>query len=811
MGIMSRVAVKGMLKEGKGGLFLIGKMANGKSCVVNISDTSNGTRNVLGKEEFVNNLISLISKSSESAINKAKESNDMVKVASLEKDLKRRIKQIKDEGKEVKLLIEEATGIYSIKDERFAINANGTPKTTKSGNVFYNIKPIEDDKNDRETIPVKTTVYGMVYKREEFDKLSPEQKATLEYKKGTPDADNWRYKNISVSDVQRGNIDYSTVQLKASLSKFADLDDLKTVMNVDTNYLNYVSTTHNKNFQATKNKFTNETNVLPKVFASVPQSKVFNLLGVEDIKGLMKNIFENANKMLEGQTDESGKPKKYYIPFTDGSLRMNIDHTNIDKCDKLKVLKVYEVLLLQFQNKMSNMIAFLKPKIKDDAKFFLETKKSLIKTFKDLSKPLTSKELNEKIALAFIKRDGEKEGMSVDAYLNKIKDIEVFNLVEEIDDLKNSKTLQNYAENQNKLLGYVMQNKLNNTPLSISFPLKSFDYARKDDKDYIKRYKEEMKDIVQQMVKDVLKPIEKTVLSIILNNSGNSYIEAMQENASNYIELDMENKKINYLKDNNGFTVPDRLMLKNLEANVHKPTPFETSSGITINPINIPALVIPKDLTTKSFKALDGVGGRNFGYPESNAVYSQVLGSKYLSYPLPNSKDGDIDYDALPQIPFNPLTGEETTVKAKRTRRTKAEMEAIRNGATNLPTENISKVEIPTKSEEEKVNEQIDIVEEESNVMTSELLEDNTIQVETIPSSFDTTEAEVSVTKTALVEESNILLSINNDGLDLDALSEFLGEDFTFDDKAVDLQALNDANQRMNEATVETGVAPSMM
>ena len=132
MGIMSRVAVKGMLKEGKGGLFLIGKMANGKSCVVNISDTSNGTRNVLGKEEFVNNLISLISKSSESAINKAKESNDMVKVASLEKDLKRRIKQIKDEGKEVKLLIEEATGIYSIKDERFAINANGTPKTTKS-------------------------------------------------------------------------------------------------------------------------------------------------------------------------------------------------------------------------------------------------------------------------------------------------------------------------------------------------------------------------------------------------------------------------------------------------------------------------------------------------------------------------------------------------------------------------------------------------------------------------------------------------------------------------------------------------------
>lgn len=401
--------------------------------------------------------------------------------------------------------------------------------------------------------------------------------------------------------------------------------------------------------------------------------------------------------------------------------------------------------------------------------------------------------------------------MSVEAYLNKIKDIEVFNLVEEIDALKNSKTLQNYAENQNKLLGYVMQNKLNNTPLSISFPLKSFDYARKDDKEYIKRYKEEMKDIVQQMVKDVLKPIEKTVLSIILNNSGNSYIEAMQENASNYIELDMENKKINYLKDNNGFTVPDRLMLKNLEANVHKPTPFDTNNGITINPINIPALVIPKDLTTKSFKALDGVGGRNFGYPESNAVYSQVLGSKYLSFPLPNSKDGDIDYDALPQIPFNPLTGEETTVKAKRTRRTKAEMEAIRNGATNLATENISKVEIPTKSEEEKVNEQIDIVEEESNVMTSELLEDNTIQVETIPSSFDTTEAEVSVAKTALVEESNILLSMNNDGLDIDALSEFLGEDFTFDDKAVDLQALNDANQRMNEATVETGVAPSMM
>lgn len=812
MGIMTKVAVKGVLKENKGSLFLIGKMTNGKSCVVNISDTTNGKQNSLTRDVFVKNLISLIEKSNESAINKAKESNDNEKIASLEKNLKKRINQIKDEGKEVKLLIEEATGIYSVKDDKFAINANGSPVTTKSGNIFYNIKPIEDDKNDRETIPVKTTVYGMVYKREEFDKLTPEQKATLEYKKGTPDADNWRYKNISVSDVQKGNVDYATVQIKASLSKFADLDDLKTVLTVDTNYLNYVSSTHNKNFQATKNKFTNENNVLPKVFASVPQSKIFSLLGVEDLKGLMKNIFENANKMLEGQTDESGKPKKYYIPFTDGSLRMNIDHTNIDKCDKLKVLKVYEVLLLQFQNKMSNMITFLKPKIKDEAKFYLETKKNLIKAFKDLDKPLTSKELNEKIALAFIKKDGQNEDMNVQSYLNKIKDIEIFNLVEEIDDLKNSKTLQNYAENQNKLLTYAMQNKLNNIPLSISFPLKSFDFGRKDDKAYVQRYKEEIKDIVEQMVKDVLKPIEKTALSIILNNSGNPYIDAMKENAKNYIELDMINKKINYLKDNNGFTVPDRLMLKNLEANVQKPKPFDTQNGITINPINIPALVIPRDLTTKSFKALDGIGGRNFGYPESNAVYSQVLGSKYLSFPLPNSKDGDIDYDALPQIPFNPLTGEETTVKPKRNRRTKAEMEALRNGTTTVITENISKVEIPTKPEEEKVNEQIDIVEEESNIMTSEVLEDSTVQIETIPSSFDTTEAEVSTTKTALVEETNILLCMNNDGLDLDELNSFLGEDFTFDDKAVDLKALNEANQKMNlNATVETGVAPSMM
>lgn len=814
MGMMTKIAVRGVLKENRGALFLIGKMTNGKSCVVNISDTSNGKQTPLTKDAFVKNLISLIEKSNESAINKAKESNDLEKVALLEKNIKKRISQFTDEGKEVKLLFEEGTGIYSIKDDKFAINVNGSPRTTKSGYVYYNAKPIEDDKNDKETIPVKTTVYGMVYKREEFDKLTSEQKATLEYKKGSPDANNWRYKNLSVSDVQKGNIDYSTVQIKASLSKFADLDDLKTVLTIDTNYLNYVSSTHNKNFQPSKNKFTTENNVLPKVFASVPQSKIFSLLGVEDLKGLLKNIFVNANKMLEGQMDEGGNQKKYYMPFTDGNLRMNIDHTNIDKCDKLKVLKVYEGLLAQFQNKISNIITFLIPKIKDDAKFFLEIKKSLLKTFKELEKPLTSKELNEKIATAFIKRDGKNGDMNIQNYLNKIKDIETFNLVEEIDDLKNSKTLQNYAENQNKLLTYTMQNKLNNIPLSISFPLKSFDFGRKDDKAYTERYKEEIKEIVQQMVKDVLKPIEKTTLSIILNNSGNEYIEAMKENAKNYVELDMVNKKINYLKDNNGFTVPDRLMLKNLEANVQKPTSYKTANDVIIHPINIPALVIPKDLTNKSFIALDGIGGRNFGYPESNAVYSQVLGSKYLSFPLPNSKDGDIDYDALPQIPFNPLTGEEVAVKAKRTRRTKAEMDAIRNGGTtSSPTENVARVEIQTQTEEEKVNEHIDINEEESNIMTSELLDDGTVEVESIPASFNTTEAEVSITQTALVEESNILLSINNDGLDLEELNSFLGEDFTFDDRVVDLQALNDANQKINisHATVETGIAPSLM
>lgn len=813
MGILTKTAVQGILKQNeKGDLFLVGKMSNGKPCVVNIIDTTNGKKNSLPKDVFIQNITSLIEKSNEKAIEKAKESNDAEKVALLEKNLKTRVDTFKKDGKEVKLLLEEATGVYLPKDDKFAINVNGTPKTTKSGYIFHNIKPIEDDKNDKESIPVKTTVYGMVYKREEFDKLSPEQKATLAYQKGTPDANNWRYKNISVSDVQRGNVDYATVQLKASLSKFADLDDLKTVFTVDTNYLNYVSTNHNKNFQASKNKFSNETNVLPKVFASVPQSKIFDLLGVEDLKGMLKNIFISANKILEGQKDEKGNQKKFYIPFTDGTLRMNIDHTNIEKCDKLKVLKVYDGLLTQFQNKLSNIVSFLNPKIKDDAKFFLETKKNLIKTFKDLNKPLSTKELNEKIALSFIKRDGTESTMNVESYLSKIKGIETFNLLEEIDDLKNSKTLQNYAENQNKLLAYAMQNKNNNIPLSISFPLKSFDFSRKDDKDYMDRYKQEIKDIVEQMVKDILKPIEKTTLSVLLNNSENPYVEAMKINARNYIDLDMTNKKINYKPDANGFTVPDRLMLKNLEANVQKPTPYEIASGTIINPINIPALVIPKDLTKESFKALDGVGGRNFGYSESNAVYSQVLGSKYVSLPMPSSKDGEIDYDSMPQIQFNPLTGEDAPVKAKRTRRTKAEMEALRNGATTVTSENVTKIEPLTKTEEEIVNDKVDIFEEESNEVTSELLEDKNVQIESTPTSFNTHEVEVSTSSASLSEEANILLSLNNDGLDLEELNSFLGEDFTFDDKVVDLQALNDANQKMNlsNTVIETSVAPSM-
>lgn len=812
MGIMTKTVVSGILKQdGRGALFLIGRMSNGKQCVVNISDTSNGKKDNLSKDVFLSNLSTLVEKSNEKAIEKAKEANDNEKLVLLEKNLKTRIDSLKKEGKEIKLLLEESTGVYLVKDDKYIINANGTPTKTKSGFIFHNIKPIEDDKNEKETIPVKTTVYGMVYKRDEFDKLTAEQKATLEYQKGSPDADKWRYKNISVSDVLKGNVDYSTVQLKASLSKFADLDDLKTVFTVDTNYLNYVSTNHNKNFQPSKNRFSNETNVFPKVFASVPQSKIFDLLGVEDLKGMLKEIFILANKILEGQKDESGKPKKYYIPFTDGTLGMNIDHTNIEKCDKLKVLKVYEGLLAQFQNKVSNIVSFLKPTIKDDAKFYSETRKTLIKTFKDLNKPLSMKELNEKIALAFIKRDGEKTDATSQNYLYKIKGIETFNLLEEIDDLKNSKSLENYAENQNKLLAYAMKNKNSNIPLSISFPLKSFDFSRKDDRDYKIRYKTDIQEIVEKMVKDVLRPIEKTALSVLLNNSGNDYVEAMKENAQNYIALDMENKKINYKPDTNGFTVPDRLMLKNLEANIQKPTPYEISDGLTINPINIPALVIPKDLTKNSFIALDGVGGRNFGYPESNSVYAQVLGAKYLSFPMPSSKEGDINFEAIPQIPFNPLTGEETTVKPKRTRRTKAEMEALRNGATTVTSENISKVEQPNTPEEEIANGRVDIVEEESIIVTSELFEgDITINIENVPTSFNTQEAEVSTSSVSLSEEANILLSLNNDGLDIEELNNFLGGDFVFDDKAVDLQALNDANQKLSpqNTVIETSVAP---
>ena len=50
MGILTKTAVKGILKQNeKGDLFLVGKMSNGKPCVVNIIDTTNGEKNKLSK------------------------------------------------------------------------------------------------------------------------------------------------------------------------------------------------------------------------------------------------------------------------------------------------------------------------------------------------------------------------------------------------------------------------------------------------------------------------------------------------------------------------------------------------------------------------------------------------------------------------------------------------------------------------------------------------------------------------------------------------------------------------------------------
>jgi predicted choloylglycine hydrolase len=65
-------------------------------------------KNKLSKSEFFDNITLLMEKSNEKAIEKANELNDTERVAILQKNLKTRIDTFQKEGKEIKLLLEEA-------------------------------------------------------------------------------------------------------------------------------------------------------------------------------------------------------------------------------------------------------------------------------------------------------------------------------------------------------------------------------------------------------------------------------------------------------------------------------------------------------------------------------------------------------------------------------------------------------------------------------------------------------------------------------------------------------------------------------
>lgn len=646
-------------------------------------------------EDFKNNLSALVKSSTDKAIERAKDEKTK---KELKAELKTRLESIK-KGTDVSLSIDKMFGVYSPINKVFITNTIGSAIDLGDSKTYYNIKPIENNKNNKNYIPLKINAKAMVMKREAFEKLSEDEKSNIKYDKNSSNASDFTWKRVSASDLKYGRVDLATVKLESSLNRFhAKPNDLLSALKKDENYIKYLKKEFNKEFKASyslvKKNEDSEKYVFPKTRFSVPQQKIFETVGVKDTKELIKKIVEKANESSE-----------FFFPFADDNGEVTkVNHKNIDKIATPQLIKkMYNTLIEQFNNRTSQMLEFL--------------------------------------------------GVE-DEYSDTLKYLKI------VDDLKNAPSFKEYVLSTQKLYKSVCEDGLSNVPLNINIPLKTFNYQKRADENYIMNYKQSINDLLGKMIKDTKTPLERTMVSLLNNNSNSQYMKNIKDSILRYIDYDKDSRTIEYLSDENGFTMEDRLMLSGLDGRVEDSKAFDMN-GKMIEPLGFTALGVTEKEDKENYIGLTGVGGRKFGNQKINKILSS-FGFNYVVMPKASS---EIKQEDMPKLNINPLTGEEKSIEVKKVETVKDEKK---------------KEDLESKTEEEKAVENIEIDEIEKN--EEPILEDTPTEIE----------AEVTLSEPENIkEEAEALMG---DLLDIDSLNAFLN-----DDEDLDIKVGNDIHSESQE------------
>ncbi|KAB7891277.1 hypothetical protein [Poseidonibacter ostreae] len=723
----------------------IGKDNNGKDWIINIlGKKEKGQATKLNYADFIKEQQELVVQSSSKAIEYALSKGNSTKAKAIEIETKARLKSIK--SGEFAITINSGTAIYSPKSSKFYMNALGSAVKMEDNKTFYNLKLVENNKNGKNTLSVENTFSGMAMKREEFSKLSDDEKQNISYNPKADDAKNWRYKKLNLGDLELGNVDFSTVRIDAKLNnRQSTVKDLIEVFKKDANYIDYVTTKHNKEFRASYTDLKSSSGkeyVFPKTKLSVAQGKIFQLAEVNNLKELVKKVLVKADERLKAHG------KEFFIPFVEDDKQIRVNSANIDSINKQMLSKSYKALLSQFENKVSNLIKFV---------------------------------------------DADKNGKDYDSTM-KYLDL--------VDDIKNAPTFKEYANTTKTLLRQVKNDSLSNAPINVYFPLKTADYAKSENIDYKKRVAQEMKSMTNGIKKDILSPIKKDALGYLLSETDSKYVNTIRENLDKFIELDMENKKLNYKADEKGFTALDRMPLSVI-GNIENEQAYE-NNGVKYEPLGFKAINIPNNLEKEAFVGLKGVGGREFEYPKLTSVYKELFLQKYIA--PQQSNNATVDLSAMPSLTENPLTGktEKTTIVDKTVETVAPETATPETVVPETATpetvapETVAPEIVTVEKTDEELevdNLEIDDLDTEEEIK-SELGQN--VEVDNAPIPFDESKLEV-VNAEEMKEETSFDMDFasmgmdNELGIDTDLLNDFLNDDFDMgNDVPVNIKESND-------------------
>ena len=702
MGIVKNQTVRGQLSFSDDGVFLKGINSKGIPTKVRfIGNYVDGKTLPIEKDTFIKDLKKLIVMSSNMAMKNASPKQQQ----ELKKQLKKRLEGISGNG-EIQLQIEEASGVYDTKAKEFLMTARGLAVVTSNNRDFHNVKPVENTKGGKNYIPSTIKVFGMVMKRDEFNSLSKEEQKNIKYSKTNDDAHNWVWKELSVSDVERGNIDFLTVKYKATLNKvMSSKNDIKTIITMESTYIKYMEQFNDKKFKnpltllADENK---EKYVFPKLSIYIPDYLLIEKAGYEDLKDMLKGFFENVNKNLDNE---------YFILLKseDGSREVRVDANTIDSIKDERILqKTYKGILEQL-NFMQE--GFLK----------MATKKDIDENF--------------------------------------------MQFVRACDNIHSSNNKTAYIKSLRNMLKIINENNLISSPISISYDLSTNGFEAKTNPQLATNLKEANRNMLKEIAGDITRPIESIAIKINFSKSESDYVNSLKNSFGKYINIDREHKKISYQKNENGFTLKDKMFLS-VNGRVEKPLPFQNQNGETITPKVFKAIYASKKPDTQPFIGIAGQGGRRFEHTKQLSILSE-LGMSYIKQPFVPL---NVSKDNTPKLSINPLTGEIGKIKIAE------------------PTKPTASTPTPPKQTEPTVSTPTPPKQVEPIVQTSlfEATDNDIVDAKTEETRIDESEVKVA-NKDDIDKELDMLGGFSLDDAELE---EFLGND-----ESVNIQVANEVRQ----------------